>query len=103
MISFGLRQVVEDPPPFLRVLDVKGKLQSHTGHATTIYSIRMHQNLPFFMKKRRTMAIFLSKVEIFVLSPILRALDAKEQIVGTYRSRKHSLQHPYAPKYAIFL
>ena len=26
----------------------------------------------------------------------------KEQIVGTHRSRKHNLQHPYAPKYAIF-
>ena len=62
----------------------------------------MHQNLPFFMKKRPTMAIFWSKVEIFGLSPILRALDAKKQIVGTQRSRKHNLQHPYAPKYAIF-
>ena len=48
------------------------------------------------------MAIFWSKVEIFGLSPILRALDAKKQIVGTQRSRKHNLQHPYAPKYAIF-
>ena len=48
------------------------------------------------------MAIFLSKVGIFGLSPILRALHAKKQIVGTHRSRKHNLQHPYAPKYAIF-
>ena len=48
------------------------------------------------------MAIFWSKVGIFGLSPILRALDAKKQIVGTHRSRKHNLQHPYAPKYAIF-
>ena len=48
------------------------------------------------------MAIFWSKVGIFRLSPILRALDAKKQIVGTHRSRKHNLQHPYAPKYAIF-
>ena len=54
------------------------------------------------MKKRPTMAIFWSKVEIFGLSPILRVLDAKKQIVGTHRSRKHNLQHPYAPKYAIF-
>ena len=48
------------------------------------------------------MAIFWSKVWIFGLFPIFRALDAKEQIVGTQRSRKHNLQHPYAPKYAIF-
>ena len=62
----------------------------------------MHQNSPFFMKKWPTMAIFWSKVEIFGLSPILGALDAKEQIVGTHRSRKHNLQHLYARKYAIF-
>ena len=48
------------------------------------------------------MAVFWSKVEIFGLSPILRALDAKKQIVGTHRSGKHNLQHLYAPKYAIF-
>ena len=34
--------------------------------------------------------------------PILRVLDAKKQIVGTHRSRKHNLQHQYAPKFAIF-
>ena len=34
--------------------------------------------------------------------PILRVLDAKKQIVGTHRSRKHNLQHPYAPKFAVF-
>ena len=34
--------------------------------------------------------------------PILRVLDEKKQIVGTQRSRKHNLQHPYAPKFATF-
>ena len=34
--------------------------------------------------------------------PILRVLDTKKQIVGTHRSRKHNLQHPYAPKFAVF-
>ena len=34
--------------------------------------------------------------------PILRVLDTKKQIVGTHRSRKHNLQHPYAPKFAAF-
>ena len=62
----------------------------------------MHQNLPFFMKKTANNGHFLSKVGIFGLSPILRALDVKKQIVGTHRSRKHNLQHPYTPKYAIF-
>ena len=62
----------------------------------------MHQNVPFFMKKRPTMALLWSKVGIFGLSPILRALDAKKQIDGTHRSRKHNLQHPYAPKCAVF-
>ena len=33
---------------------------------------------------------------------ILRVLDTKKQIVGTHRSRKHNLQHPYAPKFAVF-
>ena len=34
--------------------------------------------------------------------PILRVLDTKKHIVGTHRSRKHNLQHPYAPKFAVF-
>ena len=34
--------------------------------------------------------------------PILRVLDVKKQVVVTHRSRKHNLQHPYAPKFAIF-
>ena len=34
--------------------------------------------------------------------PILRVLDTKKQIVRTHRSRKHNLQHLYAPKFAIF-
>ena len=34
--------------------------------------------------------------------PILRVLDAKKHVAGRRRSRKHNLQHPYAPKVAIF-
>ena len=34
--------------------------------------------------------------------PILRVLEAKKQVVGTHRSGKHNLQHPYAPKFPIF-
>ena len=33
---------------------------------------------------------------------ILRVLDTKKQVVGTHRSRKHNLQHPYAPKFPVF-
>ena len=34
--------------------------------------------------------------------PILRVLDANKQVVGTHRSGKHNLQHPYAPKFPVF-
>ena len=36
------------------------------------------------------------------LPPILRVLDASKKVVGTHRSGKHNLQHPYAPKFPIF-
>ena len=60
MIFFGLRQAVEDCPPILRVLDAKKQIVG--THANTIYRIRMHQKLPFFMKKRPTMAILGQKL-----------------------------------------
>ena len=37
----------------------------HTDHETSIYSMRMHQNLSFFMKKRPKMAFCWSKIEFF--------------------------------------
>ena len=88
----------------------KSKLYARTDYESTIYSICMHQNLLFFMGKLPKMAVSWSKIEYFGLRqavaepppPILRVLDAKKQIVGTHRSRKHNLQHPYAPKYAVF-
>ena len=39
------------------------KKQAHTDQENTIYSIHMHQNFPFFMKKRQKMAAFWSKIE----------------------------------------
>ena len=55
------------------------------------------------------MAIFQSKNDFFGLRQavedcprILMVLDTKKQIVGTHRSSKHNLQHPYAPKFAVF-
>ena len=102
MIFFGLRQAVEDPSPILRVLDVNKQVV--VTHRSRKHNLQ-HPYAPkraFFMKKRPTMAILWSKVGIFRVSPISRALDAKKQIPGTHRSRKHNLPHPYAPKYAIF-
>ena len=61
------------------------------------------------MKNRPKMAMFWSKIEFFSLRqavedppPIFRVLDAKKEIVGTEKSHKHNLQHPYAPQFAIF-
>ena len=56
------------------------------------------------------MAVFRSKIEFVGLRqavedpppPILRVLGVKKQVVVTHRSRKHNLQHLYAPKFAIF-
>ena len=63
---FGFRQSFEDPPPY-----VEGAGCERAGFEGTqitkklIYSMPMHQNLPFFMKKRPKMAVFGSKVEFF--------------------------------------
>ena len=85
------------------------RFQRHTDDENTICSIRMHQNLPFFMKNRPKKAFFWSKVEFFGFRqavedpppPILRVLDANKQVVGAHRSQKHNLQHVYAPKFGI--
>ena len=55
------------------------------------------------------MAVLWSKIEFFGLGqevedppPIFRVLDAKKQFAEANISRKHNLQHVYAPKFAIF-
>ena len=77
----------------------------------TICNIRMHQNLPFFHEKTaKNWPFFGQKLSLLASDkqlktpppPILRVLDVKKQVVVTHRSRKHNLQHPYAPKLAIF-
>ena len=88
----------------------KSMLQADTDHENTIYSIRMHQKLPFFIKKNgQKWPFFWSKIDFFGFSqaveeppPIVRVLDAKKHVVGRHRSRKHNIQHPYAPKFAMF-
>ena len=81
----------------------KSKLWSHKDHKNTFCSIRMHYNLPFLMGKTPKNGHFLASDKRLNTAPLfLRVLDAKKQIVGTHRSRKHNLQHPYAPRSAIF-
>ena len=82
--------------------------QAHKDHKKTSCSIRMHQKSPFLMQKRPKMAFFWSKVNLLVSDkqsklphPNFGALDAKRQVVGTHRSRKHNVPQPYAPKCAI--
>ena len=87
----------------------KSKLWSHKDHENTFCSIRMHTICRFSWKKRLKMASSWSKKIFFGLRqavedppPILRVLDVTNQVVVTHRSRKPNLQHPYAPKFAIF-
>ena len=70
----------------------------------------MYQNLPFFMKNRKKNDRFPVKNWVLLASDkqlktplsIWRVLDTKKQVVEAYISRKHNLQHAYAPKFAIF-
>ena len=85
----------------------RGRLYAYTDHEKKICSMRMHQNLPFFMKKRPKMAFFWSKIEFFGFRqevedppPLLRVLDAKQQVIEAQSSRKRNPQHAYARKFA---
>ena len=74
----------------------------HTHQENTIYSIRLHQNLPFFIKNQPKMAIFCQKwyflakkyhflalISVFCVRvvswcsryPIVRVLDSKEEVL----------------------
>ena len=54
---------------------------------------------PFLVK---ILICFASDKQLKTSPLILKVLDANEQVVEAYRSRKHNLQHPFAPKRAIF-
>ena len=45
----------------------KDRFWRHMDHENNLYSIGMHQNVPFFLKKRGKMAVFWSKIEFFGL------------------------------------
>ena len=72
--------------------------------------MRVHQNLPFFMEKNgpkwpffgQKLGLLASDKQLKTSPPILGVLDAKKQVIEAFRSRKHNLQHAYAPKFAIF-
>ena len=106
----ALYNQLKDPPPYFEGAGCKkSKLWSHKDHDNTFCSIRMHHNLPFLMENTAKKKFIGQKIIFFALRqavedcpPILRVLDTNKQIVGTHGTRKHNLQHPYAPKFAVF-
>ena len=98
MIFFGLRQVVEDCPPILRVLDAKKQIVG--THRLRKHTLQ-HPYAPkyaIFHENRPKMAVFLSNIDFLALykqlkdpPPFLRVLDAKKQVVVKQRTRKHIL------------
>ena len=59
---------LKTPPLFRGCWMQRSWFQADTDHKNTIYSIRMHQIVPFFMKKRPKMVIFWPKNEFFLAS-----------------------------------
>ena len=56
-----------------------------------------------YQNRARFIELFLQKLSFCPDASSLRVRDAKKQVVWTHTLRKHNLQHPYAPKSAIFL
>ena len=83
---------LKTPPPISTVLDAKKQVQADTDHKKTIYSMRMHQHLLFFMKKNGPEWPFFGQRLSFLAPdkhsktppPILRVLDAKKQVVRAH-------------------
>ena len=56
------------------------------------------------IKNRARFIEFVSqKLSFWPEASSLRVRDVKKQVVWTHTSRKHNLQHPSAPKSAIFI
>ena len=94
---------LKTPRPILRVLDAKKQVLERDR------SRKHNLQHTFFMKKRPRMAVFGQKLSFSASDkhlktppPISRVLDAKKQVLGRHRSRKHNLQHAYAPTFVIF-
>ena len=88
----------------------RSRFWTDKDHENTIYSMRMHQHLSFFMKKNgQEWPFFGQRLSLAAPDkhsktppPILRVLDAKKQVVRAHRRQKHNLQHLYVPKRPIF-
>ena len=52
--------------------------------------------------RARFIEFFSQKLSFWPEASSLRVRDVKKQVVWTHTSRKHNLQHPCAPKSAIF-
>ena len=94
---------LKTPRPILRVLDAKKQVLERDR------SRKHNLQHTFFMKKRPRMAVFGQKLSFSASDkhlktppPFSRVLDAKEQVLGRHRSRRHNLQHAYAPTFVIF-
>ena len=104
------KQLKDPPSPYFEGAGCKKASCGHTKITTTHFVASVCTTICHFSwKKWLKMAISWSKNVFFGLKqavedcpPILRVLDMKKQIVGTHRSRKHNLQHPYASKFAVF-
>ena len=96
---FGFRQAIENPPPYFEGAGCK-KAGSRERQIT-----KTQFTAYIFHEKTAKNGRFWSKIEFFGLRqafedpppPISRVLDAKKQVLGRHRSRKHNLQHAYAP------
>ena len=49
-----------------------------------------------------SLSVFSQKMSFWPEASSLRVRDVQRQVVWTHTSRQHTLQHPYAPKSAIF-
>ena len=94
------------PPPISRVLDAKKQVVGTHRSGKHNFSIHMHQKFPFFMKQNgkkcplfgQKLSFSASDKQLKTPRPILRVLDAKEQVPERDRSRKHNLQHTFVMK-----
>ena len=101
---FGFRQAIENPPPYFEGAGCKKAGTRERQITKTQFTAYI------FHEKTAKNGRFWSKIEFFGLRqafedpppPISRVLDAKKQVLGRHRSRKHNLQHAYAPTFVIF-
>ena len=95
---------LKTPRPILRVLDANRQVLERDG------SRKHNLQHTFSMKKKRPrIAVFGQRLSFLASDkhlkpppPILRLLEAKKQLLGRHRARKHNSQHTDAPTFVIF-